>query len=145
MENKDTNAIVEQKSNGSLDAVACLVIELIGGILFFMPGLGHVLSGRVLQGFLILVGGYLFGIASGFIGILTLGCTYVFSIPIYLAGVIYSAVSVFRYMEHNNLKADWKSFLIYIGIIIGIIVILAGLIVFVSAVLPMIFIAFSNN
>lgn len=145
MENKDTSVILDGKSSGGTDAVAGLIVELLGGILFFLPGLGHVLSGKVLQGTLILLGGYAFWVASAVLGIITFGCTYIFSIPVYLGGVIFSAVSVFKYMEKNRLKADWKSFLIFIGVILGIIIFLGIFIVLISVVFPMIFLAFSNS
>lgn len=144
METKSSPVIQPSVSQTNTDAVIALIIELLGGLMG-VPGLGHVLSGKLGLGILVFLGAVCYNIFTGFIAAFTLGCSFFVSYPIYLIGVVFSAVSVFKYMDNNKVKGDWKTLLIVVGAGFVLIIGLSFLLVLISILLPLLFIGLSNN
>lgn len=144
METKNSPVTQPSVSQTNTDAVIALVVELLGGLIG-VPGLGHVISGKFGLGILVFIGAVCYNMLSGFVAMLTFGCSFLVSYPIYLVGIVFSAVSVFKYMDNNKVKGDWKTLLIVVGAGFVLIIGLSFLLVLISMLLPLLFIGLSNH
>lgn len=131
MEDKITQ---QSSTHSNTDAVIGIIVEILGGILG-VPGLGHIFSGKLGLGIAILLVGVFYNFVTGMFAAFTLGCSLCISVPLYLGAVIFSAISVYKYMDNMRVKGNWKNLLIVVGVILLVFVIIPVVIFGFSMVL----------
>ncbi len=87
-------------------ATTSMVLEIVFGF-FTLMGVGHVYTGRVGLGILLMIGWWIFIGVSGFISTLTLGIGACLFIPLYIALPIISGVQASSYMKRKGGTGSW--------------------------------------
>jgi hypothetical protein len=115
-------------------ATTALWLEIIFGI-FSLLGVGHVYSGRVLLGIMLMVGWWIYIAAATFISSATVGFGACLCIPLYFIVPILSGIQARTYIKTTGGRGSWTSVILVAGggcllatiIVIVIAVILAGM------------------
>ena len=89
-------------------ATTALWLEIIFG-LFSLLGVGHVYTGRIGLGIILMVGWWMFMALAGFVSTITLGITACLFGPLYIAGPIISGIQARTFMQKKGGGGSWSS------------------------------------
>lgn len=121
-------------------ATTALWLEIIFG-LFSLLGVGHVYSGRVVLGLILMVGWWIYMAVATFLSTITLGVAACVFVPVYIAVPIISGIQARTYMQKSSGNGSWKS----VGLVAGggclLVVIISTVLVLSSGLL----VALSNQ
>jgi len=95
-------------------ATTALWLEIIFG-LFFLLGVGHVYTGRIGLGIILMIGWWLFMALGGFISSITLGIAACLFVPLYFAVPIISGIQARTYMQKKGGSGSWSSVVMVAG------------------------------
>lgn len=106
-----------------------LWLEILFGI-FGLLGVGHVYTGRMVLGIVLMVGWWIYIAIAATVSTLTLGIAGCLFGPIYLAGPIISGIQARTYMQQKGGTGSWQSVAMVAGcgcllVIIATILVLA--------------------
>jgi hypothetical protein len=85
-----------------------LWLEIIFGI-FSLLGVGHVYSGRILLGIILLVGWWIYITLTAIFSSMTLGIGACLCIPLYFVVPIISGIQARTYIQKTGGRGSWKS------------------------------------
>ena len=89
-------------------ATTALWLEIIFG-LFSLLGIGHVYTGRIGLGIILMIGWWLFIALGVFISMVTLGIAACLFVPLYFAVPIISGIQARTYIQKTGGTGNWAS------------------------------------
>jgi len=95
-------------------ATTALWLEIIFG-LFSLLGVGHVYTGRIGLGIILMIGWWLFMGLGGLISSITLGIAACLFVPLYFAVPIISGIQARTYMQKRGGTGSWSSVAVVAG------------------------------
>lgn len=89
-------------------ATTALWLEIIFGF-FSLLGIGHVYTGRIGLGIILMVGWWMFIAIAGFISTITLGIAACLFVPLYIAVPIISGIQARTFIQKKDGSGSWSS------------------------------------
>jgi len=121
-------------------STTALILEIIFGFFGFL-GIGHVYSGRVALGIILMVGWWVFIAVAALISSFTLGIAGCFFGPLYIAGPIISGIQARTYVQQKLATGSWSS----VALVAGggcVFLVIAGILLVILGVLSVGFLSF---
>ncbi len=95
-------------------ATTALWLEIIFG-LFSLLGIGHVYTGRIWLGIILMIGWWTFLALAGFVTSITFGIAACLFVPLYFAGPIISGIQARTYLQRKGGTGSWSSVALVAG------------------------------